>query len=159
MLHQICMNRIGNDKIRQGMKIIFDDDNVHSSSCMLRKRWETFFYMWIPFSNVIAIMISWSVSWVVMHSFSHGQHNKWIPKSLMVWPHWHHERCATVGCGIPRQIHNVVKKRVEDKRNEGALESVNNQTHVIGLAHEWRHVCMTSEGMSTKREMNSNSFS
>jgi hypothetical protein len=87
ILHQICMSRIGNDNVRQGIKIIFDDDNVHLSSCMLRKMWEFFFYMWAPFSNAIVITIFWSVSWVVMHSLSHIQHNKWIPKLLMVWPH------------------------------------------------------------------------
>ncbi len=28
----------------------------------------------------------------------------------------------------------------------------NSQTHALGLAHEWRHVCMTSEGMFIKRK-------
>jgi hypothetical protein len=121
MLHQICMSQIGNNNIRQGSKIIFDDDNIHSSSYMPGKRWETFFYMWVPFSNAIAITIFRSVSWATMHSLSHIQHNEWIPKSSMVWPHWHHERRATIGRGIPRHICNVVRKWVENKRNEKAL--------------------------------------
>jgi hypothetical protein len=87
MLYQICMSRIDNDNVCQGMKIIFDDDNVHLSSCVLRKMWEFFFYMWIPLSIAIVITKSWIVSWVVMCSLSHEQHNKWISKSLMVWSH------------------------------------------------------------------------
>jgi hypothetical protein len=121
MLHQICMSQIDNDNVCQGLKVIFDYYNIHLSSCMLGKRWETFFYMWMPFSNVIAIMISWNVSWAAMRSFLHVQHNKWILKSWVIRPHWHHERCAIVRCGIPRQICNVVKKWVENKWNEGGL--------------------------------------
>jgi hypothetical protein len=120
-LHQICMSRINNDNVHQGLKVIFDDDNVHLSSCMPGKRWETFFYMWTPFSNMIVIMISQCISWAAMHSLLHEQRNKWIPKSSMAWPHWHHERCATVRCGIPRHICSVVRKWVENEPNEGAL--------------------------------------
>ncbi len=57
-LHQIYMSRIDNDNVCQGLKVIFDDDNVHLSSRMPGIRWETFVYMWIPFSNIIAIIIS-----------------------------------------------------------------------------------------------------
>jgi hypothetical protein len=45
LLHQICMSQINNDNIHQGPKIIFDDDNTHSSLCTTLKRWETSLYM------------------------------------------------------------------------------------------------------------------
>jgi len=86
-LHQIYTSQINNDNIYQSSKIISSDDNIHSFPYMTRKRWETFFYTWTPLSNVIAAMIFWSVSWIVMHSLSHKQFNKWIPKSSMVWSH------------------------------------------------------------------------
>ncbi len=38
VLHQICTNRINNDNVRQGWKIVFDDDNIHSSLCMAREK-------------------------------------------------------------------------------------------------------------------------
>jgi len=28
----------------------------------------------------------------------------------MVWPHWHHEKLATIGCGKPRHVCSVVRK-------------------------------------------------
>jgi hypothetical protein len=76
------------------------------------KRWETFFCTWAPFSDAITTTISWSISWAIMRSFSHMQRNKWIPKSLMVWSHWHCERCIIVGCGItnrnwPKYNHSI----------------------------------------------------
>jgi hypothetical protein len=51
------------------------------------KRWEFFFCMWAPFFDMIIATISRSISWVIMCSLSHGQRNKWIPKSWMVWSH------------------------------------------------------------------------
>jgi hypothetical protein len=82
------------------------------------KMWETSLYMWAPLSDAITTMVSWNVSWAIVHSLPHGQHSKWILKSSMVWPHWHHERCKTIGCRILKQIWNVVRKWAEDKRNE-----------------------------------------
>jgi hypothetical protein len=36
MLHQICINRINNDNVYQGLKTTFGDDNIHSSLRMVR---------------------------------------------------------------------------------------------------------------------------
>jgi hypothetical protein len=80
-----------------------------------RKRWKTSLYMWVSFFNAIDAMKSRSISWVVVHSLLHGQCSKWIPKSLMVWSHWHLEICAIIGCGISRWIHSAIKKWAEDK--------------------------------------------
>jgi hypothetical protein len=97
----------------------------------LGKRWKTSFYTWVPFSDVIVALVFRSISWVAMCSLLHGQCSKWIPKSLMVWPHWYCERCATVVCGIPRWIQNVVKKWVKNKRNERLLRRINNQALIV----------------------------
>jgi hypothetical protein len=86
------------------------------------KRWETSLCTWAPIFNMMAIMIFQNISYVAMHSLSHGQCNKWIPKSSMVWPHWHHERCGTIGCGIPKQIQSAIRKWVKDKWNERVLK-------------------------------------
>ncbi len=90
------------------------------------KRWEISLCTWAPFYNVIAAMLFRNVSWVAMHIFRHGEHSKWIPKSLMVWTHLHHERCATIRCGTLKQICNIVRKWVEDKQNEKVLGWINN---------------------------------
>jgi hypothetical protein len=38
MLHQICTNRINNDNVCQGLKIISSDENIHSSSCVVGEK-------------------------------------------------------------------------------------------------------------------------
>jgi len=86
-LHQICTNQINNDNIHRGSKIVFGDDNIHPFPYMTKKRWEASHYTWAPLSNTIVATISWSVSWVVVHSLSHKQLNKWIPKSSMLYDH------------------------------------------------------------------------
>jgi hypothetical protein len=63
--------------------------------------------------------------------------NKWVLRSSMVWPHKHHERWATIGCGKPRQTCNVVRKWAKDKWNVVVLGWINNQALTPGLAHEW----------------------
>jgi hypothetical protein len=35
MLHQIYMSRIDNDNVRQGTKTVSNDDNIHSSLCVV----------------------------------------------------------------------------------------------------------------------------
>ncbi len=35
MLHQICMSRISNDNVHHGSKIVFGDDNIHLSLCVV----------------------------------------------------------------------------------------------------------------------------
>jgi hypothetical protein len=72
------------------------------------KRWETSFYTWAPLFDALAAKVSWSVSWAIVRSLLHGQRSKWIPKSSMVWSHWHHERCVTIG--ILKRIWNAIKK-------------------------------------------------
>jgi hypothetical protein len=76
------------------------------------KRWETSFCTWALLSNAIATKIFQSISWVIVCSFSHMQHNKWIPKLLMVWSHWHCKTCIIIGCGItiinwPKYNHSI----------------------------------------------------
>jgi hypothetical protein len=90
------------------------------------KTWETILCTWTPLSVEIDVMVFQSLSWVVVHSLLHEQRNKWIPKSSMVWPHWHCERCETIRCGIPRWIHNVIRKWADDKQHEGVLGWINN---------------------------------
>ncbi len=112
-----------NDNIRQNSKTISNDDNIHSSLFTTKKRWETSFNTWVKLFDVMVAMVSRNISWVTMRSFLREQHNKWIPKSSMVW---HHERCGTVGCGIPRRIQSVVRKWAKDKWNERVLGQINN---------------------------------
>ncbi len=72
--------------------------------------------------------------------------------------HWwydHIERCVTIRCGILKRIRNIVKKWVEDKRNEGVLGRINNQASTIGHAQEWRRVCATPKGTFVRSEGNS----
>jgi len=38
MLHQICMNQISNDNVRQGSKIVSGDDNIHLSLCVVGEK-------------------------------------------------------------------------------------------------------------------------
>jgi hypothetical protein len=54
-----------------------------------------------------------------------------------------------------RRIGSVVRKWANDKRNVGVVEQTNNQVLAFKLAHEWRHVCVMSKGMSIRREANS----
>ncbi len=118
------------------------------------KRWETFLCTWVPFSNTIVATISQSVSWAIVRSFQHEQCSKWIPKSSMVWPHWHHEICAIVRCGVLRRIWNVVRKWAENKWNEGMIGWANNHAHIVRLAWERKHVRITSKKTFAKSEIN-----
>jgi hypothetical protein len=43
MLHQIWTSWIGNDNVYQGLKIVSNDDNIHSSSCVARKKVKNLF--------------------------------------------------------------------------------------------------------------------
>jgi hypothetical protein len=108
------------------------------------KRWETSLCTWTPFSNAIVAMVFRSVSWATMCWLLHEQCSKWIPKSSIIWPHWHNKRCGIIGCGIPKQIWSVVSKWVEDKRNGRVLGRVNNQAPATKFAQEWKHAGMTS---------------
>jgi hypothetical protein len=94
MMHQIWRSQINNDNVHYGSKIIFGDDNIHSFSSVAKENVKFFFYLWVPLFDVIATMVFWSVSWVVVCSFPHRQCNKWIPNSSMVWPHLHRENCC-----------------------------------------------------------------
>ncbi len=78
-------------------------------------RWDTSIYTWAPLCNAIATLLFQSISWAAMCSLLHRQCSKWIPKSSMVWSHWHHEICATVGCDISRRIRNAIRKWAKDK--------------------------------------------
>jgi hypothetical protein len=118
------------------------------------KRWETSFWTCAPLSKTIIATISWSVLWVVVRSLLQGHQSKWLHRSSMVWPHWHHERWATKGCCKPRQIHNVVRKWVDDKQNVGVVGRINNQAHALGPAHERKHVYTIFEGVFTRSETN-----
>ncbi len=71
----------------------------------------------------------------------------------MVWPHWHHQRCGTVGCGIANQIQSVIRKWAKDKWNEKVLGQINNQALVVKLAREWRHARITIEGTFAKNKI------
>jgi len=55
-----------------------------------------------------------------------------------------------LGCGKPKQVHNVIIKWVKDKRNVGVLGQINNQMPILGLTHEQKHAHMISKGMFTK---------
>jgi len=45
MLHQIYMSRIDNDNVQQSLKIIFDNDNIHSSYMAWEKVRNLFLYV------------------------------------------------------------------------------------------------------------------
>jgi hypothetical protein len=70
----------------------------------------------------------------------------------MVWSHWHHDKCLIIGCGKPRQVHNVVMKLVEDRQNANVVGWVNNQAFALRITHEWKHACMMSKRTFIKRE-------
>ncbi len=137
----------------QCLKTIFGDNNIHSFPCMVGKRWEPSFYTWAPLSNTMVTSIFQIMSWAAVHSFPHGQCNKWIPKSSMVWPSWHRERCEIVGCGILRQ--KVIRRWAKDKWNEGVLERTNNEALATRPTLEQRRVHTMSKGTYVKREVNS----
>jgi len=111
--------------------------------------------MWAPLFDAIATRISWNVSWATMHSFPHKQRNKWIFKSSMVSSHWHCEKYKNIGCGIPKQIWNALRKLAKDKQNEGVLGQVDNQALAIRHAQEWKHAHTTFEKTSIKSQINS----
>jgi hypothetical protein len=52
-----------------------------------KKRWETSFYINVPLSKTIIVMVSQIVLWITMRSFLHKHQSKWIPKSSMVCSH------------------------------------------------------------------------
>jgi hypothetical protein len=154
MLHQIYTNQISNDNIHQSTKTIFGDDNIHLFLCVAEEKVKNL-CTWVPLFDAIAATTSWNVSWGTMCSFPHKQHNKWIPKSSIVWPHQHFERYKIVRCGILKWICSVVRKWMEDKRNERVLGRVNNQALDARPTQEWRCAHTTSKGAYVRSEVNS----
>jgi hypothetical protein len=75
-----------------------------------KKIWETSFWTCVSFSKTIVTIIYWNASRVVICSFLQGYQSKWVHRWLMIWSHWHCERWAGVGCGIPKKVCNVTKK-------------------------------------------------
>jgi hypothetical protein len=118
------------------------------------KRWEPSFCTWTPFSDIMDTMVFKIISWAIMHSLPYQKCTKWIPKSSMVWPQWHCERCGIVGCGILRQIHKVIWRWAKDKWNERVLEQTNDEVPPTGLTQERRCAHIMFEGASIKREIN-----
>jgi aspartate carbamoyltransferase regulatory subunit len=55
----------------------------------------------------------------IVGSLSHEQCSKWVPKSSMVWPHWHCERSKTTRCDITKRIWSVIRKWVEINKIKG----------------------------------------
>jgi hypothetical protein len=42
----------------------------------------------------------------------------------------------TIRCGKPKQVHNAMRKWVDDKQNVGVVGRANNQVPTCGPAHE-----------------------
>jgi hypothetical protein len=120
-----------------------------------RKRWETSLRTCVPLSKTIVATISRSVLWATVCLFLHGHRNKWVFRSLMVWPHWHHERWVTVKQGKLRWVHSALKKWVDDRWNVSVVKQANNQMLTLIPTHEWRCARTISKWMFTKSETNS----
>jgi hypothetical protein len=96
--------RVNNDNVHQNLRTVFNDKDIHSSLGVVREK-----VGYLPL-NMCSILQSNSCdnilkcTWAIIHSFPHGHWSKWVPRSSMVWPHWHHERWAIVGCGKPKQV-------------------------------------------------------
>jgi hypothetical protein len=90
------------------------------------KRWKTFFFTCVRLSKAIDATICQKVSWAIVCSLPHKHQNKWIPKSSIVCPHSHYERCVTIGCDKPKWVHIVVRKWTKDKQNASVVGQVNN---------------------------------
>jgi hypothetical protein len=111
------------------------------------KRWEIFFYVNSIFqhnicNNILKRIMGCSV-FIHMGNIANGYPNHW-------W-YDHTKRCVTIGCGIPKWIRIVVKKWVEDKRNEGVLGQSNNQAPTAGPTQERKRVHVTPKGKFARR--------
>jgi len=120
-----------------------------------RKRWKTSLSTCIVLSKTIIATMSQNVLWATIRSLPHGHRSKWVPRSSMVWPHWHRERCITIGCSKPRQVHSATRKWANDKQNVNVVKQINNQTLALELKHERKHVRVIFKRTSTRREANS----
>jgi hypothetical protein len=78
----------------------------------------------------------------------------WALKEMLC-PCWQCEKCLTIGCGKPKQVHNVIWKWTKDKQNVSVVRHVNNWTLVVQVTHNWKCVIVTSEGTFTKSVTNS----
>jgi len=140
-LHHICVNWVNNDNVHQSIKVVSSNKIIHSLSSMAREKVEDLLlHMCSTFQNNSCNNILKCVVGVNVRSFLQRHWNKWVPKLLMVWPHWHHKRWATIGCGKTRWVRNVIRKWVGDKWNVGVVGQANNQVHALGSAHEQRRV-------------------
>ncbi len=154
-LHHLCANWVNNDNIHQSSKIISSVKDIHSLLGVAREKVGDLHLTCASFSKTIVTIIFQSVSWATVCSFSQGHRSKWVPKLLMVWSHQHCERWATVRCGKPRWVRNVVRKWADDKGNVGVVGQANNQAPTLEPAHEQRRIHMISKGMFIRSEANS----
>jgi hypothetical protein len=63
-------------------------------------------------------------------------------------------RWATVRCGKPRWVRNVVRKWTKDKQNANVLGRANNKVSALGPAHEQKYVCMIFEETFIRSDTN-----
>jgi hypothetical protein len=119
------------------------------------KRWKTSLSTCIVLSKTIIATISQNVLWATVRSLPHGHRSKWVPKSSMVWPHWHRERCIIIGYSKPRWVHSATRKWADDKQIVNVVKWINNQTIALELEHEREHARVIFERAFTRREANS----
>ncbi len=74
---------------------------------------------WKLTCRIMAAKVSWTSSWVPMHSFPWMQHKKWIHVKLMGCVHTHQRGFAIEGCGNPSYVLSVMEKIGENNRKVG----------------------------------------
>jgi len=166
-LHHICVSWVNNNNIHQNVKAIFNDKNIHLS---INEAKEKVGDLPLNMCSILQNNNCNSILKCVMGYYTftlQGHWNKWVLISSMVWPHWHHERWPTIGCGKPRWVCSAIRKQANDKCNAFlTIHRNRGSTHInqldlwcgrtsLGLAHERRHACTISEETPTKSKVNS----
>jgi len=118
-LHEVYTSQIVNNNVHKSSKTIFDNDNIHWSLCMTRKKWKTSLYMWAPFYNGIIPTIFETYSELTLPQTTYQMDTQIIPNG---YPnHWWYDRSDVMKDVQP-----------EDVRYQGKY-------HILHLPifHEW----------------------
>jgi hypothetical protein len=92
--------------------------------------------MWKLAFCAMTSKVSWTTSWVLMHSLSWTQRKRWIPKGLMGCVHTHQKIFVIKGWGSSSHIRSVVEKIGEVNWKFGKISWTISQTPTPGLEHD-----------------------
>jgi len=91
---------------------------------------------WKPISHMIATKVSWTTSWVPMHSLPWTQCKRWIPIESMGCVHMHWRIPTIERWGSPSHVRSDVENNAENNQKSRKISWVVSQMLAFGLKYD-----------------------